>query len=789
MLTEGPPCHDGVTGYGNPEWGVMGIGIAPGRDEYIHKQQKGESRPFIGPAGQLLDDIAEACGWPREKWYLTNHYCHYNDSPEQELIDGCRSRVVAEIALVKPKLIIPFGDISTTQFYGKKSLAKHRGIPLWHPEFNCYVMPTYHPSAVLQGHFHLANDIIRDFQKIPMILEYPPENKKGYFTYSVINSRTDAQAFLDSLPKAPHVVTLDIEANPGKQDSADLWTDPLLCLAISTDGKHATVFPETYTRDLRWPEDICWGYSYGTYDTNSIKKYLGIDLPIGHDIVLQSYTVDERTPRDRQDSKTAVGPKKGIHGLKPQANEYENAAFYEDETKREWSKPRDHIDWDGLYKYNAGDACYTWRRIHAWIPQQKADNVYDLYNELLMPAYRRFSEQSYRGIKIDVANAHNLLTTWDQKSKEQEEYLQEYAGELGGPRNINLGSPKQLSEFIYGTLGLKHYLAPSTRKEALEDMDHPFLDGLLEWRTLRHMIDTYLLGVVDDLKADGRIHPNVLLHGTVTGRTAYSDPPMQTLPKPYSVGDLAVVRSIFCATNSDYVLVEADHNQIEMWLAWFFCQDPNMYTDLSMGDFHRRTASRILKKKLEDVTDHDKTFQGKKVNFGILYDVGDATLANKHYGIGCSVYEAHTYKQTWHQNYTLYEPWRNRIRKTAEQDAEIVTVTGRKRRFPLILPDHRDRQLKQAVNFPIQSTAGDYVLVAMIELHDLLLQYDSYILLDVHDSLVFELNRKYLHITLPLIAEVMERAKFDGYPAVKVDMTLGVNLYDMKPIRKAGAWL
>lgn len=779
-----PCCNEqSITGAGNPEYGVMIIGIAPGHDEWFGKVN-GRSvprEPFIGPAGQFLDSLLEACGWTRSKCYLTNFHCQFNDTPSDEEFARCRPRVDAEIASVAPKLLITLGDIPCSQIYGAKKLTKHHGVPLWHDKYQCYVMPTYHPSGVLQGHTHFVHDIIRDLQKIPAILNWKPNNAEGRYTHSIIGSTEEAQLLLDSLPVDGTPVTIDIEASTIRQD---VWSDPLLCIAISYNGEHAYVIPESYCRELNWPSMVRWSYSYGTYDTQGIKRALGIDLPICEDIVLQSYSLDERTPRERQDG-ASKGLKQGIHGLKTQANEFENAAFYEDGITAEFKKPRDEIDYPKLYKYNAGDACYTWRRVTHMLPLQQDDNVADLYNNLLMPAYRRFSEQTYRGIYVDVDRAYDLLSDWNQRAQTLEQQLQDMALEEGYPYKINLDSPQQLAAFLFDTLELD---APerSTRKEILEELDHPFVDGLLQHRTIVHMIGTYLVGAVDDLKIDRRLHANVLVHGTVNGRVAYTNPPLQTLPQPYSVGEYAEVRSIYRATDDRYVLYESDYNQIEMWLAQFNSGDKNMLADLQQGDYHRRTAGRILDKPLHTVTDHEKTYQGKKVNFGIIYGVGDRTLANKHTGIGCTVQQAGEYKKTWHKNYPGYQLWVNSVIKELHTNGTLTTVTGRKRRFRLVLDDKPERQ---APNTYIQGPAGDYTLEAMIKLHDLLAPYDSYILMIVHDSLVFELNRDHLHITLPLIAEVQEASPWPNWPAVLTDGKIGNDLLNMTVIRKGGKWV
>jgi DNA polymerase I-like protein with 3'-5' exonuclease and polymerase domains len=85
--------------------------------------------------------------------------------------------------------------------------------------------------------------------------------------------------------------------------------------------------------------------------------------------------------------------------------------------------------------------------------------------------------------------------------------------------------------------------------------------------------------------------------------------------------------------------------------------------------------------------------------------------------------------------------------------------------------------LKQAVNFPVQSTAGDVTLQAVIRLHPILKQYDCHILFDVHDAIVFEISKKYKHIVLPLIKEIMESPPFPDiapdFPCIPTEVYCG----------------
>jgi DNA polymerase-1 len=239
---------------------------------------------------------------------------------------------------------------------------------------------------------------------------------------------------------------------------------------------------------------------------------------------------------------------------------------------------------------------------------------------------------------------------------------------------------------------------------------------------------------------------------------------------------------MFCAENDDYLVAEADYTSAEMWVMAYQCEDNNMLADLEQGDFHRRTAGRILNKPFEQVTDYEKTYIGKRVNFGIPYGIGAEKLSNRRTGMGCTVYEAQERLAQWHAKYDRYRPWTQKLVRQVKETGELIMPTGRKRRFRSLLDPKQSRQL---VNAMVQGPAGDYTLTSLIQLHELLKQYKSYAMFVVHDSVVFQLHKQYLGKTIPLIHEVMESHRWDGFPDLKVEFTIGPNwLYQEKVNRK-----
>ncbi len=143
-----------VMGEGPPDAPLMIVGEQPGDNEDL------AGRPFIGPAGQLLDTYLERAQIRRSDAYLTNTVKHFkyvqrgkrriHQSPGAKEIDTCRWWIEAERAIVKPKLVLALGASAARGMLGKTvSITKARGMP--HPlDDGSELWITAHPSYLLR---------------------------------------------------------------------------------------------------------------------------------------------------------------------------------------------------------------------------------------------------------------------------------------------------------------------------------------------------------------------------------------------------------------------------------------------------------------------------------------------------------------------------------------------------------------------------------------------------------------------------------------------------------------
>lgn len=765
---EGTFCHaDGITGYGDPEYGVVLVGIAPGKDEVK------TGRPFTGRSGRLLDATLKAVGWPREQCFATNLICWNKDDPTPEEIDVCWPRLQTELHSLQPRLVVALGALATERLTGYK-LGAARGAIL-HDCGPWPILSTYHPAAVLRVP-ELATDLINDLKKVRRymngelgrVVVRPP---------TIVRSVQQAQMVFNLIEGKK--VALDVETERDDEDTFDYIT----CVAIATEDRRSWVFPAEVLKSplLRWPKRCKWGFHNGPFDTQKVRREFGIWLPIDWDTMLKSNCCDERP---------------GHHGLKGRSREFNGAGFYESEVKGKLAKPPPIGEGKGqfatleawkkkLYFYNACDTIHT-IVLDERLPTD--DFAADCYYNLLLPGANAFKEIQYEGILVDEVKLDALVAKWTPKVDAMRTELQTWAREAGfinPPKRkrdlegepLNLASHVQLGKLLYGIFGLPG--GPSTAKAILNEIDHPFIERLQEFRQYDHVVRAYLLGIKDDIKADGHVHPNFLLHGTVTGRLSCTDPPIQTIPKAYTVGDeLALARSIFVA-RPGFVLVEADYAQIEIWVAAALSQDSAMFEDLA-NNYHSRVAREVLGN-----TDPDDSVEfqadrqrAKKVTFGIMYGIGAKKLASKTYGIGCTNFQSAQFIQRWYKRNATFGNWQQSILKQARTTGEIVTPFGRKRRFPYMVDQGMDRQ---AINFPIQSVASDHSLVSLIELHNALKPLGARVLLAVHDSLLFEVpdNERSKVECREMIRRVMETPKLPGFPSMKVDMKEGYTWFNM----------
>lgn len=157
-------CRQAVPGEGDPMSPVVFIGEGPGKVE----DELG--RPFVGPAGKLLEEAIESIGWHRADVYITNVVkCRPPDNrdPLPSEVEEHKPFLERELALVQPKLIVLLGRHALHWFLPGEQISKMRGTAKRRGEQIYYA--TYHPAAALYDP-KLKATLISDFKRIPQLL-------------------------------------------------------------------------------------------------------------------------------------------------------------------------------------------------------------------------------------------------------------------------------------------------------------------------------------------------------------------------------------------------------------------------------------------------------------------------------------------------------------------------------------------------------------------------------------------------------------------------------------------
>jgi DNA polymerase-1 len=189
-------------------------------------------------------------------------------------------------------------------------------------------------------------------------------------------------------------------------------------------------------------------------------------------------------------------------------------------------------------------------------------------------------------------------------------------------------------------------------------------------------------------------------------------------------------------------------------------------------DIHASTASKVFNVPLKDVTREQRS-NAKTVNFGIVYGVSAFGLSNQ---TNLSRAEAKELIETYYKTYPKLRNYINEQIEFARENGYVQTVLGRRRYLKDINGSNaivRGAAERNAVNAPIQGSAADIIKIAMIKIHKKLKEgkYQSKMLLQVHDELVFDVYKPELEELKAMIKAEMENAYKLSVP---LDVELGV---------------
>ncbi|MBI1391159.1 MAG: DNA polymerase I [Alphaproteobacteria bacterium] len=497
------------------------------------------------------------------------------------------------------------------------------------------------------------------------------------------------------------------------------------------------------------------------YDLNVLGRY-GVKVAPIDDTMLISYALD-------------CG--RGGHGMDELAERHLGHAtikFSDIAGTGKKQKTFDQIPIKEAAKYAAEDADVT-LRLHAVLkPRLAAEGKATVYETLERPLAQVIADMEREGVKVDVKVLSRLSGEFAQRMAAHEAEAHELAGE-----EFNIGSPKQISEILFGRLGLPGGRktskgAWSTKADVLEELaaeGHDLPRAILGWRGLSKLKSTYTDALPESINREtGRIHTSYSLAATTTGRLASNEPNLQNIP--IRTEDGRKIRKAFVAEKGN-VLISADYSQIELRLLAHIADLKTMKEAFANGvDIHALTASEMFGVPVEGMDPMIRR-RAKAINFGIIYGISAFGLANQ---LGIQLSEAKAYIDSYFEKFPGIRKYMDATVEGARADGFVETIFGRRTYVAGINdknPAMRGYAERQAINAPIQGAAADVIRRAMIRMPAALRRagLSARMLLQVHDELIFECPKAEADDACEVVSSVMSAAPS---PAVALDVPLVV---------------
>lgn len=435
----------------------------------------------------------------------------------------------------------------------------------------------------------------------------------------------------------------------------------------------------------------------------------------------------------------------------------------------------DQVGIDRATAYAAERADVSLRLARVLKPRLVAGSMTAVYETLERPLVGVLARMERRGISIDREVLSRLSSDFAQTAARIEAEIRELAGE-----DINIGSPKQLGDILFGKMGLPGGSktktgAWSTSAQVLDELaeqGHEFPKKILEWRQVSKLRSTYTDALPNYVHPQThRVHTTYALAATTTGRLSSNEPNLQNIP--VRTEDGRKIRRAFVATPGNK-LVSADYSQIELRLLSEVADVPALRKAFQDGiDIHAMTASEMFGVPVEGMPSEIRR-RAKAINFGIIYGISAFGLANQ---LGIPREEAGAYIKRYFERFPGIRAYMDETRDFCRTHGYVTTLFGRKCHYPDIKasnPSIRAFNERAAINARLQGSAADIIRRAMVRMEDALAEkkLSAQMLLQVHDELIFEVPEAEVEATLPVVRSVMQDAPF---PAVILNVPLQVD--------------
>lgn len=407
------------------------------------------------------------------------------------------------------------------------------------------------------------------------------------------------------------------------------------------------------------------------------------------------------------------------------------------------------------------EAVAVWQLYDLIAKEMDEESLWDLYRRIDMPLIEVLAHMEYNGVRIDTEQ----LRSYSKELSSELATIEEEARILADEPQLNVASPKQVGVVIFEKLALdpkakkrKNDNWPTDEETLMELVHkHPFVEKVLEYRSLRKLISTYLDPLPSLVNpATGRIHTTFNQALTATGRLSSVRPNLQNIPIRTERGQK--IRMAFVPSSDEGYILSADYSQIELRIMAELSGDPRLIESFLHGnDIHTATAAAIFHVSPEEVTKEHRR-QAKVANFGIIYGISSFGLSQR---LGIPRNEAKNFITKYFNTYPGVRRYMDKCIADAREKGYVTTIFGRRRYLPAITSrNHVVRGLaeRNAINTPVQGSAADIIKLSMINVFRRMKSegLKSKMVLQVHDELVFDVIPSELNRLCDIVKQEME---------------------------------
>lgn len=735
--------------------GLMVIGESPIASECVRGQL------MTGAGAQVLKDTLQKVGMPYkedEVYYTTAVKCAVPKKKGQKFPTdapvNCREFLLAEIKMVKPKMILVCGataiqtlmansKLKVTELYGRvmeESLYDNTMCELFGEVYEEWpqIIPIMNPGVLI----HKPGDykpFYSYMQLAATIFKGGEAADTGVTTWDVCDTPEKCKELWQMMMSKVADGTLTHVSFDIETTGLDYRTVEFLVLGICFEKNHAYVIPREMRKYVHnFLSGVPWKgiWQHGKYDKKVMWRRGLANINIDEDTMYMHYVLDETS----------------AHDLGHLTKIFLNAKEYKYKMNQEWKNVELETYpqyFDALCERVAVDVDYTLQLFNVLTNElDKPENapLKHVYKDMLIPAANFLSRVEQNGCLIndkyldDMAKKYEVLLQeindtidelaapfWDPNL-----YIQQTGAKSASPK-FKAGSPKQMAWMVFDRLKLKPRVKKgrSTGKDILESIDDAplLIKKVLEYRRVQKEYSTYVLGLLDLRDDDGRVRTNFTLHITATGRLSSKEPNVQNQPSANGVGN---IRKSFIAPPG-YILGEIDYSGAELrWLA-FLSKDEALLEIFREGrNLHTETATKMFGPHFNK----QQKMIAKALNFGIAYGREAPSIADT---FNISIEEAQEHIDNWFKAYPGAHDYLEWCAKQVELGKYLETPWGRRRRFGLVNPASLHSLQNEAKNFPIQSSSSDTLLWCCIQHEKDFAEHGIKVIDLIHDSVLVEI--------------------------------------------------